>query len=159
MFTRGTTGVPGDLGELAAYDLVVMGDIRASDLATTQIDALASYARDLGGGLVLMGGDRSLGPGGYARTPIEEVSPVSFDLKQEKRRASLAEVIAIDYSGSMGAMVGGQTKLALANEASARSASLLGPGDPRRGLQGELGRPTWWAMMGGRRRFGGWWCM
>ncbi|MEI7892654.1 MAG: VWA domain-containing protein [Myxococcales bacterium] len=129
VFTRGATGVPGDLGELAAYDLVVMGDIRASDLATTQIDALASYARDLGGGLVLMGGDRSLGPGGYARTPIEEVSPVSFDLKQEKRRASLAEVIAIDYSGSMGAMVGGQTKLALANEASARSASLLGPGD------------------------------
>ena len=41
---------------------------------------------------------RSMGPGGYARTPIEEVSPVAFDLKQEKRRASLAEVIAIDYS-------------------------------------------------------------
>ena len=44
-------------------------------------------------------------------------------------RASLAEVIAIDYSGSMGMMVSGQTKLALANEAAARSASLLGSGD------------------------------
>jgi uncharacterized membrane protein len=123
------TGVPADLGELAAYDLVVLGDVPASDLAVTQVQALASYARDLGGGLLLMGGDRSMGPGGYARTPIEEVSPVAFDLKQEKRRASLAEVIAIDYSGSMGMMVSGQTKLALANEASARSASLLGPGD------------------------------
>jgi Ca-activated chloride channel homolog len=70
-----------------------------------------------------------MGPGGYARTPVEEVSQVAFDLKQEKRRASLAEVIAIDYSGSMGAMVGEQTKLELANEAAARSASLLGPGD------------------------------
>ena len=78
---------------------------------------------------MLMGGDRSMGPGGYARTPIEEVSPVAFDLKEEKRRASLAEVIAIDYSGSMGMMVSGQTKLALANEAAARSASLLGSGD------------------------------
>jgi uncharacterized membrane protein len=127
--TAGPTGVPADIGGLAGYDLVILSDVRAQDLATIQIEALASYARDLGGGLILMGGDRSLGPGGYARTPIEDVSPVAFDLKEEKRRASLAEVIAIDYSGSMGMMVGGQTKLALANEAAARSASLLGPGD------------------------------
>lgn len=124
-----TTGVPSDVGGLAGYDLVVLSDIRASDLSPQQIDALASYTRDLGGGLILMGGDRSMGPGGYARTSIEEVSPVAFDLKQDKRRASLAEVIAIDFSGSMGATVGGQTKLALANEAAARSASLLGSGD------------------------------
>jgi Ca-activated chloride channel family protein len=126
---QSTTGVPADVGGLAPYDLVVLSDVRASDLTTTQMDAMASYTRDLGGGLVLMGGDRSLGPGGYARTSVEEVSPVAFDLEQEKRRASLAEVIAIDYSGSMGATVGGQTKLELANEAAARSASLLGPGD------------------------------
>ncbi len=126
---RGATGVPGDIGALAGYDLVVLSDIKATDLSTTQIDAIASYTRDLGGGLILMGGDRSMGPGGYARTPIEEVSPVAFDLKEEKRRASLAEVIAIDYSGSMGMVVSGQTKLALANEAAARSASLLGKGD------------------------------
>ncbi|HEU4410194.1 MAG TPA: VWA domain-containing protein [Polyangiaceae bacterium] len=124
-----TPQVPADVAGFAAYDLVVFSDVRASDLAPTQIDALAAYARDLGGGLVLLGGDRSMGPGGYARTPIEEVSPVSFDLKQERRRASLAEVIAIDYSGSMAMHVGSVTKLDLANEAAARSASLLGPGD------------------------------
>src|SRR4029078_1408722 len=67
--------------------------------------------------------------GGYARTPLEEVSPVSFDLKQERRRASLAEVIGIDISGSMGASAGTHNKLELANEAAARSAALLGPGD------------------------------
>ena len=127
--TAGPTGVPSDIGGLAGYDLVILSDVRATDLATIQHEALASYARDLGGGLILMGGDRSMGPGGYARTPIEDVSPVAFDLKEEKRRASLAEVIIIDYSGSMGMMVGGQTKLALANEAAARSASLLGAGD------------------------------
>src|SRR6185295_6124661 len=104
-----TTSVPADLGGLAGYDVVVL--------------------RDLGGGLILMGGDRGMGPGGYARTPLEEISPVSFDLKQERRRASLAEVIGIDISGSMGAKVSGHTKLELANEAAARSASLLGPGD------------------------------
>ncbi|MCA9579982.1 MAG: VWA domain-containing protein, partial [Myxococcales bacterium] len=95
----------------------------------TQLSALASYARDLGGGLLLMGGDRSLGPGGFARTPVEEVSPVAFDLRQDGRRANLSEVIIIDYSGSMGAPVGSRTKLDLANEAAARSAALLGPAD------------------------------
>jgi uncharacterized membrane protein len=126
---QSTSGMPADIGGFAGYDLVVLSDIPASDLAPIQIDALASYVKDLGGGLLLLGGDKAFGPGGYARTPIEEISPVGFDLKEEKRRASLAEVIAIDYSGSMAMKVGNQTKLALANEASARSASLLGPGD------------------------------
>ncbi|WP_437677506.1 VWA domain-containing protein [Sorangium sp. So ce131] len=125
----GVAQVPADLGGLAGYDLVVLSDVRASDLSPGQLDALASYVRDLGGGLLLMGGDRSMGPGGYARTPVEEVSPVSFDLKQERRRASLAQVIGIDISGSMAASAGAHTKLELANEAAARSAALLGPGD------------------------------
>ncbi len=123
------TRVPTDLGGFAAYDLVVLSDIAAPKLAEGQIAALASYVRDLGGGLLLLGGDRSLGPGGYGKTPIEEISPVSFDIKQEERRASLAEVIGIDISGSMAMEVGGRTKLDLANEAAARSAALLGPGD------------------------------
>ncbi len=144
---RTTTGVPADVGGLAGFDLVVLSDVRASDLAPIQLEALASYARDLGGGLLLMGGDRSMGPGGYARTPIEEVSPVAFDLKKEKRRASLAEVIAIDYSGSMAATVGGQTKLALANEAAAKSASLLGPGD-RLGVEHVDDRVAWTTPLG-----------
>lgn len=125
----GITAVPGDLGVLAAYDLVVLSDIRAMDLAPGQIELMGTYVRDLGGGMILMGGDRSMGPGGYSKTAIEEISPVSFDLKQDKRRASLAEVIGIDISGSMAAEVGGHTKLELANEAAARSAALLGPGD------------------------------
>jgi Ca-activated chloride channel family protein len=125
----GPGGVPADLAAFAAYDLLVLSDVRASDLAPTGLRALATYVRDLGGGLLLMGGDHSLGPGGYGRTPIEEVSPVSFDLKQERRRASLAEVIAIDYSGSMGMRAGKRTKLDLANEAAVRSAQLLGAGD------------------------------
>jgi Ca-activated chloride channel family protein len=128
--TQGSTSsVPADLGGFAGYDVVVLSDIRASDLSPGQLDAIGSYVRDLGGGLILMGGDRGMGPGGYARTAVEEVSPLSFDLKQERRRASLAEVIGIDISGSMAAHAGPNTKLELANEAAARSASLLGAGD------------------------------
>ncbi len=125
----GLAAIPSDLGALTAYDLIVLSDIAASELAASQLDALASYVRDLGGGLLLMGGDHSLGPGGFGKTPVEEVSPVSFDLKQERRRASLAEVIAVDYSGSMAMSAGTNTKLELANEAAVRSAELLGAGD------------------------------
>ena len=123
------SAIPPDIGGLALYDVIFFSDIPAHVLSPTQMDALATYVRDLGGGLVLMGGDRSLGPGGYSQTPVEEISPVSFDIKQDRRRASLAEVIVIDYSGSMAAPAGKNTKLELANEASVRSANLLGPGD------------------------------
>jgi uncharacterized membrane protein len=125
----GASAVPADLAECAAYDVIIMGDIPASAMSPRQLDALARYVKDTGGGLILTGGDKSFGPGGYAKTPIEEVSPVSFDLKQERRRATLAEVISIDISGSMAMMVAGHTKLELANEAAARSAALLGAGD------------------------------
>ncbi len=124
-----TSSVPADIGALALYDVVFLSDVPAYALSPTQLDAFGGYVRDLGGGLVLMGGDKSMGPGGYSQTPIEDVSPVSFDIKQDRRRASLAEVILIDYSGSMAASAGKYTKLDLANEASARSAALLGPGD------------------------------
>jgi Ca-activated chloride channel family protein len=125
----GPSGVPSDPAGFAAYDLIALSDIQAKDLAPSQLSALAAYVRDLGGGVLLLGGDRSLGPGGYARTPVEEVSPVAFDVKQERRRASLAQVIAVDYSGSMAMTAGKNTKLELANEAAVRSAELLGPGD------------------------------
>ncbi len=125
----GLGGVPTDLAAFAAYDLIVLSDISATELSASQLEALASYVRDLGGGLLLMGGEHSLGPGGFGKTPIEDVSPVSFDLKQERRRASLAEVIAVDYSGSMAMSAGSNTKLELANEAAVRSAELLGAGD------------------------------
>lgn len=123
--SHGMGSVPSDLAGFAAYDLVVFGDIPARLLEPSQIAALASYVRDFGGGLLLTGGDGSFGPGGYGKTPLEDVSPCSFDIKQDDRRQRLSEVIAIDISGSMAAPVGSVTKLDLANEAAARSASLL----------------------------------
>lgn len=125
----GPSATPADIAGFAAYDVVVLSQIAASTFAPSQLDALGSYVRDFGGGLLLMGGERSMGPGGFARTPVEQVSPISFDLKQNRKRASLAEIIAVDYSGSMSAEAGGRTKLELANEAAVRSADLLGAGD------------------------------
>ncbi len=126
---KGPLGSPADLGQLAAYDLVVVAGLSADAFTPEQLTDLNSFTSAVGGGLLLMGSPRAFGPGGWARTPVEEVSPVSFDLKQERRRGSLAEVILIDYSGSMSARAGSHTKLELANEAAARSAAVLGAGD------------------------------
>lgn len=121
--------VPQDVAELGRFDLVVLLDLPAHLLTPAQLQMFEAYVRKLGGGLLLFGSDQTMGPGGYGKTPVEAVSPVSFDLKQDRRRASLSEVIAIDYSGSMSADAGGKTKLELANEAAVRSAALLSSAD------------------------------
>lgn len=126
----GVERVPADVAEMASYDLIVLADLNARAFTDAQMSALASYVRDLGGGLLMAGARDSFGLGGYSLTPIEEVLPATFDLRRRRDRASLAMVIAIDKSGSMGVeVVPGTTKLDLANEAAARSAMLLSPLD------------------------------
>ncbi len=126
----GASRVPADLAELATWDLIVLSDLPARAFTDAQMSELASYVRDLGGGLLMAGARDAFGLGGYAFTPIEEVLPATFDLRRRRDRASLAMVIAIDQSGSMSVEVApGTTKLALANEAAARSAMLLSPLD------------------------------
>ncbi len=138
---------PRTLSELSAYDLVVLEDVSAAELPSSLLDALASFVRVAGGGLVLMGSPSTLGPGGYARTPIEDVSPVSFDLKQDRRRGQLSEVIIVDYSGSMGARAGAHSKLDLANEGAIRSLALLSGGD-RLGVLHVDTSPRWTLALG-----------
>jgi uncharacterized protein YegL len=80
--------------------------------------------QDLGGGLIMLGGDQAFGLGGYYRTTIEEILPVRSDFEKEKEKPSLAMVLVIDKSGSMG----GQ-KMEMAKDASKAAVELLGPKD------------------------------
>jgi len=121
--------MPADLPSLAQYNSVVLVDVPAQQLGTNQMQTLQSYVRDLGGGLVAVGGPTSYGVGGYYGTPLEVTLPVNMQIKDEKRRPSLSIVFIIDHSGSMGETSGGITKLELAKEAAARSLELLFPND------------------------------
>ena len=121
--------MPADLPSLAQYNSVVLVDVPASQLGNNQMETLQSYVRDLGGGLVAVGGPTSYGVGGYYGTPLEDALPVDMQIKDEKRRPSLDIVFIIDHSGSMGETSGGVTKLDLAKEAAARSIELLFPND------------------------------
>ncbi len=121
--------LPSELPLLAQYASVVLVDVPASDLTPRQMDAIQSYVRDLGGGLVTIGGPTSYGVGGYFRTPLEETLPVEMQIKDQQRRPTLAMVFIIDHSGSMSETSGGVTKVELAKEAAIRSIQLLNPMD------------------------------
>lgn len=70
---------------LLEYSLVILSNVPASLVSENERAAMASYVRDLGGGLIMVGGDDSFGPGGWMDTPIEEVLPVSFDVKSKQQ--------------------------------------------------------------------------
>ncbi|NOZ28850.1 MAG: VWA domain-containing protein [Chloroflexi bacterium] len=94
--------MPQSLAALAGYDAVFLVNVPADALPDGAMAALPRYVRDLGRGLVMVGGDSSFGAGGYLRTPIEEALPVDMDVRDREREPNLALVLAIDKSGSMG---------------------------------------------------------
>ncbi|HVF91504.1 MAG TPA: VWA domain-containing protein [Blastocatellia bacterium] len=98
---RPAAGVPTTLAGFQDYDLVIFDNVPATVLTTGQMKMVQAYVRDLGGGFVMIGGDKSFGPGGYYKTPVEETLPVSLDVRQKKHFPSLAIVLVIDRSGSM----------------------------------------------------------
>jgi Mg-chelatase subunit ChlD len=118
-----------ELSDLARYASVVLVDVPARQLTLRQMETLESYVRDLGGGLVTVGGPTSYGVGGYFHTPLAEMLPVDIQIHDQQRRPSLAIVFIIDHSGSMSETYGGVTKLELAQEAAMRSVELLFPTD------------------------------
>jgi len=123
------SGLPSELSELAPFASVVMVDVPGRDLSDRQMRTLQTYVRDLGGGLLVVGGPTSYGVGGYFRTPLEETLPVEMQIKDEQRRPSLTMVFIIDRSGSMSETSGGVSKIELAKEAAIRSTDMLFPGD------------------------------
>jgi Mg-chelatase subunit ChlD len=122
------TGLPSELALMAEYASIVLVDVPARDLSNRQMETLQSYVRDLGGGLLTVGGPTSYGVGGYFRTPLEETLPIDMQIKDEQRRPTLTMVFIIDKSGSMSG-VNGASKLDLAKEAAARSVELMFPTD------------------------------
>ncbi|MFN0137398.1 MAG: VWA domain-containing protein, partial [Phycisphaerae bacterium] len=70
---------------LLEYSLVILSNVPANLIAEDERSTIAAYVRDLGGGLIMVGGDDSFGPGGWMDTPIEDILPVSFDVKSKQQ--------------------------------------------------------------------------
>ncbi len=76
---------PLDQVRLMEYAAVVLANVPADALTAEQHQVLATYVRELGGGLVMLGGDESFGAGGWMGTPVEAVMPVRFDVKSKRQ--------------------------------------------------------------------------
>jgi len=120
-----------DLLKLQEYSAVILANIPSDAFTRQQHEALASYVRDFGGGLVMTGGDEGFGAGGWMGTPVEEVSPVSFSIPSRSYLPSAALVIILDRSGSMGCPVKGSPRCQqeLANEAAVLALKSVLPQD------------------------------
>ena len=116
---------------LAGYGGVVLENVPAKHFQPAAMRSLAAFVQELGRGLALTGGDKAFGPGGWYRTAVEDVLPVSLELRQEHRKQTVAMVIVMDRSGSMacGAGSGGRTKMDMANLGAASAIDMLGPMD------------------------------
>ncbi|HEX6290626.1 MAG TPA: VWA domain-containing protein, partial [Herpetosiphonaceae bacterium] len=128
--------MPTNLAELGGYDAIALVNVPAGKLPSSAMKLLPSYVRDLGRGLVMVGGDRSYGMGGYNKTPIEAALPVNMEVKDKQRRPDVAIVFVIDKSGSMAACHcegpdrnsmsdGGVVKVDIAKEAVLQASALL----------------------------------
>lgn len=69
------SGIPADDETLNQFDVFVIGDLDSSFLSSQHQEAIVKRVRQ-GAGLIMLGGYRSLGPGGYGGTPIGEILPV-----------------------------------------------------------------------------------
>lgn len=115
---------------LSKYAGVLLENVPADKIGTTGMETLAAWVRETGAGLMMTGGKSSYGQGGYYKSPLESILPVSMELRNEHRKLALAIVVALDRSGSMAVPVGGgRTKMDLANLGTAEVLQLLGPMD------------------------------
>ncbi|HBE22028.1 MAG TPA: hypothetical protein DDW21_00915, partial [Verrucomicrobiales bacterium] len=131
-FTVETVTEPGTLlpAKLSGTRAVILNNVPAHEMPTPFLEALNFFVQDQGGGLMMAGGNRSFGSGGYFESAIDSLLPVSMELKSEHRKLAVALAIVMDRSGSMSVNVTQDlTKIDLANQGAVNAIRLLGQMD------------------------------
>lgn len=131
--------LPHTLSGYLEYDALIFDNVPGFGISVSQMEVLEQYVRDMGGGLLMLGGEKSFGAGGYYRTPIEKLLPVDMDIPTKMSIPSLSLVMVIDKSDSMGGSINNTasprhsddrtTKLEVAKIAAFSAMKLLNPFD------------------------------
>ncbi|MGD0540613.1 MAG: VWA domain-containing protein, partial [Tepidisphaeraceae bacterium] len=113
--------------EYLAPAVIVVDNQPADRFTPSQMDCLMQYVRDLGGSLLIVGGDRAFAAGGYAGTALEQLTPLSSSPPDPTTRW----ILLVDGSGSMGQDAGdGISRWQAAVQAVVHLLPSLPPADP-----------------------------
>jgi Ca-activated chloride channel family protein len=120
--------LPDSMEWLSSYSAVILDNVPALYLSENQQKLLQKYVTN-GGGLLVIGGDSSLGRGDYYATGLEEMLPVQTDTRQRLMFSRANILFVIDHSGSMSEMVGKTSKQLAAMQGVATAVKELNPQD------------------------------
>ncbi len=129
------SALPTEPAEFLAPSVIALSNVSADELSPTAIDRLQQYTRDLGGSLLILGGDHAFSLGGYGGTALDELSPLASDPPTPARQW----LLLTDASGSMA----GGNRWASATAAITSAVRELPPADSVSvgSFSGDL---TWW---------------
>lgn len=85
--------LPADLELLSGHDAIILANVAADDLSEAQQEALRRYIHDAGGGLIMSGGDKSYGAGGWIGSPLADALPIRLDPPQRREMPKGALVL------------------------------------------------------------------
>ena len=89
-------GFPKTRAELFRYRGLVLGSIEASHFTPDQLRMIADFVNHRGGGLLMLGSNRSFAEGGYAGTPVADVLPVGFGLSGDDFEDSFFAEVSVE---------------------------------------------------------------
>ena len=75
-------GFPKTRDELFKFKGLILGSIEAAAFSADQLQMIADFVDRRGGGLLMLGGARSFGEGGYGGTPVADALPLVIDPKK-----------------------------------------------------------------------------
>jgi uncharacterized membrane protein len=82
-------GFPKSREELFAYRGLVIGSMEASAFTGDQLRMIADFVDRRGGGLLMLGGPKAFGEGGYAGTPVADALPVVLPAARDAAKGQL----------------------------------------------------------------------
>ncbi len=72
-------GFPRTREELFSYRALILGSIEAGAFTGDQLQMIADFVDRRGGGLLMIGGARAFGEGGFGGTPVADALPLTID--------------------------------------------------------------------------------
>ena len=117
--------LPEKAADYLSWHALALVNVDAAQLADAQVAAISDASRETGLGVAVFGGDSSYALGGYRGSPLENLLPVTIDVRNRMDLPTTALVLAIDKSGSMLETDYGVSRLALAREAACSALDVL----------------------------------